>query len=425
MVMLFAGSTLCMPVPHSPEVAAQYPWWANQIRFGNVLLHEVIFSLYVSLIALRLIVKPFINLNIPGRQAGILLLILAAWCGLVSLTAPLPVHDIGRTLRLLLNVLLFYTTIRWSKKYGSIPIAALLIGFLVGTIINLVISIQFPLIVYGTMRLSGQNTPGVAMGMGIHLCAWLFLRSENQGAKLSLLASSAILLFACTISYSRIGWFIGATGILLWVYILFIAKANSQRSVMSIKKARRTLVPLVIVLSVAFLISPIGEKTFDWIKELAVTKLEQQGESNSIRWAYAIGTLEILSKYPLGVGYSGFYDAMTQTDIYKSGRAAEEVSITEANPHASVLWYATAGGIPGLIVATITFTLLLNTMRVGLKAEFKTAGLISFILISSCYIVIAFTVPYIFNSIILVVPAAIAAGWGWAARGKLAYKNIA
>jgi hypothetical protein len=39
-----------------------------------------------------------------------------------------------------------------------------------------------------------------------------------------------------------------------------------------------------------------------------------------------------------------------------------------------------------------------------------------FLLVAFPFLVIGLTVPYLFNSIILIAPAAIAAGWGWSRR---------
>jgi hypothetical protein len=89
-----------------------------------------------------------------------------------------------------------------------------------------------------------------------------------------------------------------------------------------------------------------------------------------------VGTLEIVLRYPLGVGYSGFYDAMSATDIYRFGRANAEESVADANPHATFLWYSTAGGLPGGILSIIVFVALLNDLRRGLNSTFGLPGLI-------------------------------------------------
>ena len=106
---------------------------------------------------------------------------------------------------------------------------------------------------------------------------------------------------------------------------------------------------------------------------------------------------------------------MTATDIYRSGRAAREVDY-EANPHSAFLYYASAGGIPGGVMIIAVFVMLLKSMRVGLVSALGRPGMALFALAAPSFLLIALTVTYLVNSMILIVPAAIAAGWGWTRR---------
>ena len=151
---------------------------------------------------------------------------------------------------------------------------------------------------------------------------------------------------------------------------------------------------------------------FQWFRELIDQKLERQGESNDQRWSYVMGTIEILIKHPLGVGYSGFYDAIMDTRIYSSSEASVENDIVTTNPHASFLWYMTAGGIPGGILFFGALFSILNMMRHGLMRSMGGAGAVFFTLVLAPYVLIGSTVSYLFNSLILIAPAAMAAGWG-------------
>jgi len=416
LILFYAGLVLCLPVPSTEEVALLYPWWAKPIGVGKIYLQELLFIIWVFIYGRRFLVRGILNSGVPTRQAALLLIILALWCGLVSLTAPLPWLDIGRTFRLLLNVLLLLAVVRWSYQMNDFPIGMLILGFFVGTIINLILSFQYPLVVYGMMRLSGQNTPGVVMGVAVHLTAWLFFHNSNRLLKGFSLLFAFVFFISCIFSYSRIGWFAAGTGLIVWGYILFIAKPKQQSQLRSLNKLRIILTPLLVLGLVSFFVSPIGQQGVQQIQALVQQKISQQGESNSIRWAYVTGTAEILLQHPLGVGYSGFYDAILATETYRDGKSAEEVSMVEANPHASFLWYASAGGIPGAFLSLVLFIMLINSMQIGLKSSLGQPGKILFIFLAPVYLVIGMTVPYLFNSIILIVPAAIAAGWGWSMR---------
>ena len=67
-------------------------------------------------------------------------------------------------------------------------------------------------------------------------------------------------------------------------------------------------------------------------------------------------------------------------------------------------------------MAFAVFVMLLNSMRFGLVSAMGRPGFVLFALEALPFLVIGLTVPHLFNSIILIVPAAIAAGWGWSRR---------
>ena len=414
LILFYSAVVFCLPVPPSEDIAALYPWWGNRIGIGNVLLHEVLFLSWLLLFGARFVSSALLKGHVPTRQAAVWLMALALWCGLMSLLAPLPALDIGRTFRLLLNATLLFAIVRWAARMGESPLAMMILGFLAGTIINLVLSFRFPLIVLDTMRLSGQNTPGVAMGVAIHLAAWLFFRTRRRSLQVMAAVASAVFAFGCAISYSRIGWFAGGLGLMAWAYVLLLARPRASFDRRHLRSIRVVLVPVLVLGVSGLLMSPLGQLGLQWMQTLAEQKFSGPSEGDTQRWAYVTGTAEIISRHPFGVGYSGFFEAMTATDTYRSGMAAEEESVVDANPHASFLWYTTSGGMPGGVMAILVFGLLLNSMRVGLRSAFGRPGLVLFIMAAMPFVVIGLTVPYLFNSNILIAPAAIAAGWGWA-----------
>jgi O-antigen ligase len=414
-IVLFYGAVVfCLPVPFSEEMS--YPWWATTISFGKIVLYEAIFLVWISLYGFRFVLRRLLNGGIPTHLAAIFFIALAIWCGLVSLSSPLPLQDLGRSFRLLLMAALMIAVVRWTRQTEDFPLFMLLLGFFTGTVINLVMSFLNPLIVNETMRLSGQNTPGVAMGIAIHLAAWLYFHSSNRMIQFFTIATTLVFAFGCGISYSRIGWFSGALGMVAWAYILILARPSGRIERARMKRSRRVWVPLLSLALVLAFFSPVVEENLAWIQSLVQQKFDGQDDSsNESRTAYFIGVAEIIVDRPLGVGYSGFYDAMTATEIYRSGRAAEETSL-EANPHSGFLYYISAGGIIGGILAVALFVFLLHSMCLGLVSAFGPPGGILFALVAASFLLMGLTVPYIFNSIIMIVPTAIAAGWGWSRR---------
>lgn len=412
-ILFYGALVFCLPVPFSDEVAQQYPWWAKRIDPGNVLLSEILFILWIALYGGRFVQSALLNIGVPTRFAALCLILLALWCGLISLVAPLPIIDIGRTFRLLLLSVMLVAVVRWTRQMGDFPLLVLLLGFLTGTVINLIISFQIPFIVYDTMRLHGQNTPGVWMAIAIHLAAWLFFHSTKPRVHIFSIITVLVCAFGVGLSYSRIGWLSGAFGILAWVYILFLAKQNGYFARIRLRRFRRLWLPLLMIVSVIGLFSSGARDNLHSIQSLIQQKDWVVSDSNEQRFSYFIGTAEIVAKHPFGVGYSGFYDAMTATDVYRSGKAAHEVSPIEANPHATFLWYTTTGGVIGVGLALVLFVLLLRSMRIGLSNSMGRPGRVLFYLIAGPMFLIGMTVPYLFNSIIFIVPTAIAAGWGW------------
>lgn len=416
LILFYGGLFFCLPNSPTEEIELLYPWWGKRIALGNIILHELIFLLWLAIYGSKFIIRSLLNVGVPTRQAAIWLVFLAVWCGLISLSTPFPLQDLGRTFRLILNGILLVSVVRWTKKTGTFPMTMFVSGFLVGTIINLELSFRYPLIVYDTMRLSGQNTAGVAMGIAVHMAAWLFYMSKSSIIQILSLCSTFVFSFSCAISYSRIGWFVGGLGLFVWFVILVFARPIESSQVKRFKRLRGVMIPLLLVILIAAPLIPIVQTGMQWIGILVQQKNSAKGESDSARWGYLHGTTEIILQYPWGVGYSGFYDAMTRTDTYRSGNAAQEESRVDANPHASFLWYASAGGIPGVLLTFIVFGLLLNSMRVGLVSAMGLLGLVLFVAIALSYCLIGSTVPYLFNSMILIVPAAIAAGWGWSKK---------
>ena len=414
-ILFLAASTLCLPVPPTEEVATLYPWWAERFDIGNILFHEILFICWLFLYGGGHVLGSLASGG-AAQRAATALTMLALWCGLVSITAPLPWQDLGRTLRLILNAACILAFVRWGKQFGILPLAAWVLGSLAGTLSNLMMSFQYPLIIDGLMRLSGQNTPGVAMGIAIHLAAWWFHLANRTQTKLLIASASLVFAFACAISFSRIGWFAGATGLLVWLYIIYFAKHQFPCRRRQTRKLRTVL---TLVFFSMFLLVPttnIGQAGTDWMFSLVTQKTSYEGEGDRQRLMYLYGTMEILEESPLGSGYSGVYDAWMRTAASKSPEAPYETSPTEANPHSTFLWYATIGGVPALVLSLGLFFSLIGLLRFGLRMVFGRGGVILFAMLAASYLVMGLTVPYLLSNLILIFPAAYVLGLGLALR---------
>ncbi len=408
-ILFYSGLVFCLPVlPHSSWAETMnYPWWASRIQFNLIILNEALFIVWLLLFGGKFVLRNiFDKLGIPTRQAAICLIFLGVWCGVVSVILDFSTitQNVGRTFRLILLAFMLIAAVKWAKNLGIFVLVCFVFGILVGTIINLIISFQNPFIMWGSFRLHGQNTPGVWIGLAAHLSAWLFALSKDVKTKIFSAVTFFVCSFACLLSFSRIGWIVLGFGVISWLILLtFKAKSNSRKNTFI------TFFILLIPLSVLIPSSQFTNISSDVIK-LVNQKSWIGSVSNSERYSYIFGTAEIVLKNPLGVGYSGFYDEMIETQIYKSGEAARETRPEEANPHMTFLWYASTGGILASFLSIFLFYFLARSIKNNLIRLFGRPGLV----LSICFIVSMFmigvTVPYLFNSLIFYLPVAITSG---------------
>ena len=136
------------------------------------------------------------------------------------------------------------------------------------------------------------------------------------------------------------------------------------------------------------------------VQRLVLLKTWSGNDSNTERFSYFIATSDIISKHSLSVGYQGFYDAMVETDIYKSSIAATELIQKESNPHLTFLWYTSTGGIIGAGLSIMLMLLLLRIIKIDNYSAFGRTGFVFFSLIAGSMCLIGLTVPYLFNSTI-------------------------
>jgi O-antigen ligase len=408
-VLFYSAYFLMLPVPLTEAVV--YPWWASRIAWGNIIAFEVAFIAWIALFGTGFLRRQLLNNTGILGVSALLLVCLGVWCGIISLMSPLPAADFARSLRLLVIACLLLSAGRWSRQMGETTLLVLVLGCLAGIGVNLLMTFLDPPIVNGTMRLAGQNTPGVVAAVAIHLAAWLFLFSTNRAVQILALVTALVCSFACAISFSRIGWIVSALGLFAWAYILLFPGRPRLSREWDLRKAPMFWLSTGAAVGAIglFVFSSQVLTVFNWLAQLFGEKEWFGGQSNDFRLAYYEGTWEIILRYPFGVGYSGFLDAMRATEIYEAGLATRETSY-DANPHSTFLYYISAGGIPAALIVATLFVALMAALRHGLTSLFGTSGAVFFALIAISYLVIGLTVPYLFNSIVLVVPVAIVAG---------------
>ena len=129
------------------------------------------------------------------------------------------------------------------------------------------------------------------------------------------------------------------------------------------------------------------------------------------RTQYLFSTIDIMLEHPLfGVGYAGFYDAVTRTDAYQGRWGCREDSTSgregSSNPHNTFLYYASANGIPGLFISLFLFwSLMLVFWRYFARHGRK--GVVFWAAVAAAYVVYVATVPSLLNTALLYLPAAV------------------
>ena len=423
--VLFLGfARMTLPVAPDELIQSQYPWWAKSLSIGKLQLYEAIFLFWAPVGLLKGVLSPnFIFLKISGKKALRSLAALAIWTALVSLSGPQPWWDVNRSARLLLNIGVFATVYVWSSKRPLDPLVASILGLAYGTTANLIVTFTHPLIILDTVRMAGQNTAGVAMGVGIHLAAWWYYQEKRRWGLVLLFGCLGIFLWGGAISFSRIGWFTGLFGLGALLSTIFVSKGDKKRVRLSQLLPKICIIFLVVIPALAFI--PKIRGIVNHSANLVSQKFLVYGadkESDIIRLSYLYASLEIALQNPLGVGYSGYLNEQKNISPKLKDILVEEEDNYDANPHAAFLWYLTAGGFLGGALAIYAFFGLLKTLMYSLRKVNSLIGVRLACLIIIPYFLIASTVTYIFSSYIMLVPIAVVSGW--ALKKNLNFSNI-
>ena len=404
---------MAMPVARNEEVASLYPWWAQAIRFGNLQIYEALFLAWLPYGAAKALLRASFLRNLPGGYPLCMLAGLAIWTALISLAGPQPLTDILRSARVLLNIIVFCSVILWGVQKPMEPLISAVLGITYGTVANLIMTFSHPMMIAETVRLSGQNTPGVAMGIGIHLTAWWYYKERHKLLILLCLLSLAAFIWGCGISFSRIGWFAGLFGLAAWVIVVAAKVKKEKRYNLVLLNLKTTLI--LALLCASFLAVPRvheeGSHILALVNQKFTDHVEKGGDKN--RLAFALISAKVVARHPLGVGYSGYYEAHQDLESTIENTITIEENEHDLNPHSSFLWYLTAGGIIGGYLSIYSFLRFLTLL---FRSYIRVAGRVGAWLagaIAGPLLLIGCTVPYLYNSFIMLVPVALVSAWAW------------
>ena len=402
-VILFIG-VLNMALP---DIA-----WGTPVQvFHGVFLDNVVLVLYLLLVAT---IGRYGSLfrNRDALRFATLVALLAS-VGIVSAGVNgYTLNDVGEALRLFLFSAFVMVAVHWSRTFGpAFVLRSYLAGVAAGGVINIYLSVTQPELLIGILPvLRSQNGAGGALGIAISLSAWLMLIRRTRSDMTVAIASALIGTVAAAMSFSKTSMTIAACGLIAWFCILIRAMAARRGRLLGAVG----LVGLIAVGTYAWRVAESSTIAGAVVRSVRTkfTNLDLRDKySVGARYMYLWGVAEIVAKHPVaGVSYSGFYDAITTTSTYQTGEMADEDPEAgqrgQPNPHNSFLYYAAANGVLGLLIVCLLFLLFLGHLWQGVQ-ESGVVGIIVWGCIAMAYVIYGATLPTLFDTPVLFVPAAV------------------
>lgn len=349
------------------------------------------------------------------------LFLLVASLGLVGILSAgvnaTTVLDFGQAARLALYGIYFVLAAYWARTYGvTFPLRLYLLGSACGGLVNLYYTVRFPpSFVFDVLPgLYSGNGAGGTLGVSCALAAWLWmLRRERFDGPVAILVT-AVGVTCAALSYSKTAMLIAFIGLLAWSTVLFRREA--------LPAWRRGGVLLLLLLALFQYVKPFGREPLDVVAMVQRAVAVKFGNMTldkkfgiddynitGSRYAYWPMTFRVLADHPLlGVGYSGLYEAYGRARKgYEELALYEEPESRGTNPHNSFLYYVGSNGLPGLVLVVLIFA---QGLRALLRSclRFRLQGAFLWTWLAAAYLIYGFTLPTLFNTEILYVPAAVA-----------------
>lgn len=418
-ILFLLGYEFLVPVEiidTNTNILLTYPFWANKIQLiPGVLLSEVLIIFYFLgfIITKRGVTLPKMVKNY------IFLIILLFFLGLISLAFNLidiynliDINDLLEASRFLLLANLFLFCYIWANNLGAtFVLRTFLLGALISALINLYFSFTISTRVIGILPLlNGQNGPGGAISFMLGLSAWLFLISKKKKDKIVSVIFVLVGSYTTLVSFSKLALFMGIFGLIAWVAILI----NNDSYRKYFKFTLFSTLILVIGLILWINTTKAGQKVGYSVEKIWYYKVSSDDEGfisadggDNQRIHYFFGVTEILFRNPIGVSYSGFRNAIMSTVAYSWGDISEDPDYRGSNPHNSFLYYTATNGFPGMIVVILLLIIFLKTLKNSLLPYGKSGRIVA-ICITISVIIYGNTLPGLFSTSILYLPAAVA-----------------
>jgi O-antigen ligase len=221
----------------------------------------------------------------------------------------------------------------------------------------------------------------------------MLIRESPYDIVLSILIL-VIFSFNALISYSKGGIILMAIGWLSWLFYILLQISLTKKT---------KLVAIFLLMMIVLFVRDDGRllQYRDSITTLLNFKFGniKPEDNNAIRerLGYFTATKEIFFTSPLlGVGYSGFYDAVTRTKAYAKGLTPKEDANANSHPHNTFLYYIAVNGILGALLSVFFFFFMISLIIRHMR-DYNTFGKIFGSLLILSLFLVGSTTIWLFN----------------------------
>ena len=262
--------------------------------------------------------------------------------------------EFGESIRLILFGFFLIWLEQCAIRFGTeFCLRCVIFGLAIGGAVNIFFSFQISNTVGIIPLLIGQAGPGPPLGLLVIVSAWAYSITTKNLPKTIYVITCIIGIYGGIASWSKISLLLIITGLIPWA-VLILSRP---------RKIKIVLIILILTIGLIFKNDSSISEIKDSVDQIIFTKLSSEDHNLNNpdskiwgeRFVFHIAVLEIVASHPLlGVGYAGFGTAYKETAASKMQHAYndefDQIQSSQSNPHSTWLYYASANGIPGLIL---------------------------------------------------------------------------
>lgn len=299
--------------------------------------------------------------------------------------------EFGESIRLILFGFFLIWFERCAIRFGTeFCLRCVICGLAIGGAINIFFSFQTNYGMVGVIPLLiGQAGPGPPLGLLVVISAWAYSITTKTLLKTIYITACLIGLYGGIASWSKISLLLIIAGLIPWT-ILILSRLSKIKIVLIV-----SVFTSGFILTNDALIFQINDSIYEVLSKKLSTEDHDLNNPDSKIWGerfvFHIAVLEIVASHPLlGVGYAGFGTAYQETAASKMQHAyveeSDQIQSSNSNPHSTWLYYASANGIPGLLLVFFWMLNISFAFYNACKLAPKAGRSIGFAIIAAIFI---------------------------------------